>query len=170
MSVHYSSKSNEWFTPQNVFDELNCEFGFDLDPCATSENAKCKKFFTMEQDGLAQDWTGSRVFCNPPYGRVIGKWVEKMATGGAAICVGLIPARTDTSYFHDHIYQKAEIRFIRGRLKFGGHKNSAPFPSMIVIWKAKELPATPTQSSSTEIRLGGGNAVKIKSKEKNEQS
>jgi site-specific DNA-methyltransferase (adenine-specific) len=131
----YSSKTPEWATPQDVFDKLNAEFGFTLDPSATRENAKCPKFYTREDDGLAQNWKGERVFCNPPYGREIGPWVKKMATGGASITVGLLPARTDTRWFHDHIYGKAEIRFVRGRLKFGGSKNSAPFPSMIVVWK-----------------------------------
>lgn len=78
----YTSKTPEWFTPKPFFDELDREFHFTLDPCATKENAKCKKFYTAEQDGLAQEWTGERVFCNPPYGRQIGRWVEKLATGG----------------------------------------------------------------------------------------
>ena len=135
MKVHFSSNTDLWATPQDTFDKLNDEFKFTLDPAENAENAKCKKFFTIEDDGLAQDWSGERVFCNPPYGRVIGAWVEKMARGGADITVGLLPARTDTRWFHDFILGKAEIRFIRGRLKFGGSKNSAPFPSMIVIWK-----------------------------------
>lgn len=135
MSVHFSSKTPEWATPQEVFDRLHAEFAFTIDPAATKENAKCARFYTAEQDGLAQDWSGERVFCNPPYGRVIGAWVEKMSRGGAIISVGLLPARTDTRWFHDHILGKAEIRFIRGRLKFGGCKNSAPFPSMVVIWR-----------------------------------
>ncbi len=133
-SIHFSSKTDDWATPQKVFDELNDEFHFTLDPCADAENAKCAKFFTKRQDGLQQKWYGERVFCNPPYGRVIGDWVQKMAGGEAKLSVGLLPARTDTRWFHDYIHGKAEIRFIRGRIKFGGHKNSAPFPSMIVIW------------------------------------
>ena len=133
--VHFSSKTDDWSTPQSVFDELNNEFHFTLDPCADEKNAKCIKFFTREDDGLRQDWQTERVFCNPPYGRVIGDWVKKMSEGGARPCVGLLPARTDTRWFHDYIYGKAEIRFIRGRIKFGGHKNSAPFPSMVVIWR-----------------------------------
>lgn len=136
--VMFSSKTNEWETPQYVFDELNNEFNFDLDPCATKENAKCSKFFTEEQDGLKQNWGGHNVFCNPPYGRKIKDWVRKTYEESLkpnTTVVMLIPARTDTSYFHDYIYGKAEIRFIRGRLKFGNAKNSAPFPSMIVIYK-----------------------------------
>ena len=132
----FSSTTDLWATPQDFFDELNEEFEFTLDPCATPDNAKCAKFFTKEQDGLKQDWTGERVFCNPPYGRAIGAWVKKChdeAQKGTLV-VMLIPARTDTSYFHDYIYHKAEIRFIRGRLKFGGASQGAPFPSMVVIY------------------------------------
>lgn len=135
--VHFSSKSEEWATPQKVFDELNEEFHFTLDPCATAENAKCAKFFTKEDNGLEQSWDGEVVFCNPPYGRGLKNWVKKAAIAGGETAVLLIPARPDTSYFHDYIYNKpnVEIRFIRGRLKFGGHPNSAPFPSMIVIFR-----------------------------------
>ena len=132
----FSSTTDLWATPQDFFDELNEEFEFTLDPCATPDNAKCAKFFTKEQDGLKQDWTGERVFCNQPYGRAIGAWVKKChdeAQKGTLV-VMLIPARTDTSYFHDYIYHKAEIRFIRGRLKFGGASQGAPFPSMVVIY------------------------------------
>ena len=130
-----SSNTDMWATPQYVFDELNKEFNFTLDPCATKENAKCKKFFTEKEDGLKQDWSDEVVFMNPPYGRVIGNWVKKASEGGAKIAVCLLPARTDTQWFHEYIYEKAEIRFIKGRLKFGDSKNSAPFPSMVVIFK-----------------------------------
>ena len=129
-----SSKSNEWATPQELFDELNQEFRFTLDPCATHENAKCEKYYTVTEDGLSKDWTGETVFCNPPYGRQIGKWVAK-AYNTKTTTVMLIPARTDTSYFHDYIYGRTEIRFIRGRLKFGDGKKDAPFPSMIVVFR-----------------------------------
>lgn len=125
-----SSKSAEYSTPQELYDTLDAEFSFTLDPCATLKNAKCKKFYTKEQDGLAQDWTGESVFMNPPYGREIGKWVAKIAhTGGVA----LLPARTDTRWFHDYIYGKAEIRFLKGRIKFNGG-GPAPFPSMVVVF------------------------------------
>src|SRR3990172_2084765 len=134
MNVHFSSKTPEWATPQDVFDKLNIEFRFPLDPAATKKNAKCKRFYTTKENGLKQPWKDERVFVNPPYGRVIGAWVEKMATGGASVCVGLLPARTDTRWFHDYILGKAEIRFLRGRLKFGESKSSAPFPSMICVW------------------------------------
>jgi len=131
----FTSKTDEWETPQELFDELNEEFNFTLDPCATKENAKCDKFYTKKENGLIQDWSGERVFMNPPYGRVIGKWVKKASESKAEIVVCLLPARTDTKWFHDYIYHKAEIRFLKGRIKFGGGKNSAPFPSMIVIIK-----------------------------------
>ena len=133
----FSSKSEVWATPQDFFDELDKEFCFTLDPCANHENHKCATYFTIEDDGLAQDWSGHRVFCNPPYGRKIAAWVKKChdeAQKGTLV-VMLIPARTDTSYFHDYIYHKADLRFVRGRLKFGDAKQGAPFPSMVVIYK-----------------------------------
>ena len=133
----YMSESCEWETPQYLFDELDAEFHFTLDPCSTDSNAKCAKHFTKEQDGLKQDWTGETVFCNPPYGRDISKWVKKSAesSGGGTTVVMLVPARTDTQWFHDYVYGKADIRFIRKRVKFGGSKYNAPFPSMIVIFR-----------------------------------
>ena len=134
----FSSKTDLWSTPQDFFDKLNDEFNFDLDPCSTHENAKCKKHYTKEENGLIQDWGGHKVFCNPPYGRELKDWVKKCSEESKksnTLIVMLIPARTDTSYFHDYIYKKVkEIRFIRGRLKFGDSKNAAPFPSMVVIF------------------------------------
>lgn len=140
-----SSKKMDWRTPQALFDKLNEEFHFVLDAAATRENAKCSLYFTPEMDGLSRVWGGlGVVFCNPPYGREIGKWVKKAYTefvNGGVTVVMLIPARTDTSYFHDYIYGKAEIRFLRGRLRFedenGRAMNPAPFPSMIVIYRKK---------------------------------
>lgn len=120
----FSSDKDCWETPQHLFDELDREFHFTLDPASTDENAKCPKHYTVDDDGLAQSWAGERVFCNPPYGREIAKWVKKahdeVEAAPGTIVVMLIPARTDTSYFHDYIYHKdmAEIRFIRGRLRF----------------------------------------------------
>lgn len=131
----FTSKTDNWATPQNLFDQLNSKFNFTLDPCASKENAKCEKFYTKEDDGLSKNWDNERVFMNPPYGREIGKWVKKASEQQGGVVVCLLPARTDTKYFHEYIYGKAEIRFIKGRLKFGGSKNSAPFPSMIVIFK-----------------------------------
>lgn len=134
-NVHFSSKTDLWSTPQDFFDELNKEFNFTLDPCATSDNAKCDKFYTKEDDGLEQDWSNEVVFMNPPYGREIGKWVEK-ASKEKAIVVCLVPSRTDTRWWHDYVIEGgAEVRFIKGRLKFGGATNSAPFPSAVVVFR-----------------------------------
>lgn len=138
--VVFSSDSMEWETPQWLFDELNEEFHFDLDPCSTHENAKCRDHYTKEEDGLIQDWTGRRVFCNPPYGHEIGKWVKK-AYESKCLTVMLIPARTDTRWFHDCIYGAGggvETRFIKGRIRFSNARYNAPFPSMIVIFRNME--------------------------------
>ncbi len=135
-SSWYSSNSDEWATPQVVFDELNREFDFDLDPCATSSNAKCSNYYTMLEDGLQQDWSGHRVFCNPPFSRM-KDWVAKCSYESQkpnTLVVMLIPARTDTRYFHDYIYNKAELRFIKGRLHYNDGPQGAPFPSMVVIF------------------------------------
>ena len=137
--VLFSSKTDKWATPQWFFDELNKEFNFTLDACADESNHKCDKYFTKEQDGLLQDWEGETVFCNPPYGnKETGIWTKKCYEESLkpnTTVVLLIPARTDRKSFHDYIYGKAEIRFIKGRLKFGDGKNSAPFPSMVVVFK-----------------------------------
>lgn len=135
--VLYSSRSEAWETPQDFFDNLNDEFHFDLDACAIPENAKCERFFTPEQDGLSQPWTGN-VWCNPPYGKDISKWIAKAQNEikqNANVVVLLVPARTDTRWFHDYLYNKpnVELRFVKGRLKFGGSTNCAPFPSMVAI-------------------------------------
>lgn len=129
----FSSKTTVWSTPQDFFDKLDEEFNFDLDACAIPENAKCRRFYSPSDDGLAQEWSGT-VWCNPPYGREIGKWIKKASESNATV-VMLLPARTDTRWFHDYIYGKTEIRFVKGRLKFGQTGNSAPFPSMIVVFR-----------------------------------
>jgi site-specific DNA-methyltransferase (adenine-specific) len=148
----FSSASGEWSTPQELFDELDREFDFELDPAASEYNFKCWNHYTLYHDsgqgwlvrlpemgGLEQSWAPRRTFVNPPYGRGVGAWVKKAAeeNEAGALVVMLLPARTDTAWFHDHIYENAnvEIRFLRGRLKFGGATNSAPFPSMVVIFK-----------------------------------
>lgn len=137
-----SSKKMDWCTPQDFFDALNEEFNFKLDAAATEKTKKCELCFTPETDGLSQSWDcGGAVFCNPPYGRDIGKWVKKAyeesLRGGYPIVL-LIPSRTDTSYFHDYIYGKANLRFVRGRLRFtddnGVPADPAPFPSMVVVY------------------------------------
>lgn len=133
--VHFSSKTDDWPTPQSFFAELDQEFAFTLDPCSSHENAKCETYFTKEDDGLSKSWLGHAVFMNPPYGREIGKWMKKAyesAKEGAKV-VCLVPARTDTAWWHEYA-MKGEIRFVRGRLKFGGHQNSAPFPSAVVVF------------------------------------
>lgn len=140
----FSNKSDEWYTPQDIFNQLDSEFHFNLDPCATPESAKCKIFFTKEDDGLSKKWGGYRVFCNPPYSE-INKWVEKAyreTREDNTIVVMLIPARTDTKYFHNFIYQRSEIRFVKGRVKFCGNTResaSAPFPSMVVIFRGANI-------------------------------
>lgn len=142
----FSSATDQWATPQDFFDKLNEEFHFTLDVAADETNHKCDKYYDKQTDGLSQPWQllrereRERVWCNPPYGREIGKWVEKAyneSLSGVTV-VMLLPARTDTKWFHDYIYNKAEIRFVRGRLKFGDSKNSAPFPSMVVVFRGKQ--------------------------------
>jgi phage N-6-adenine-methyltransferase len=132
----YSSATPEWSTPQAVYDALNAEFDFTLDPCATNDNHKCAKWFTQADDGLSQSWAPERVFMNPPYGRIIKAWMckayEESLRGALVVC--LVPARTDTIWWHDYA-AKGEVRFIKGRLKFGESKNSAPFPSAVVVFK-----------------------------------
>jgi phage N-6-adenine-methyltransferase len=135
MAVHYSSATDLWATPQEFFDRLHAEFGFDLDVCATPENAKCDRYFTTETDGLAQDWAGT-CWMNPPYGRVISHWMRKAwesAQAGATV-VCLVPSRTDTRWWHDYA-MRGEIRYVKGRLRFGGAVNPAPFPCAVVIFR-----------------------------------
>lgn len=137
--VMFSSKSVMWETPQELFDKLDAIHHFTLDVCALPENAKCEKYFTPDDDGLSQEWKGV-CWCNPPYGREIGKWVEKayiVSEFYGVKVVMLLPARTDTAWFHNYC-MKGKIEFIRGRLKFGKSKNSAPFPSMIVVFDGGE--------------------------------
>lgn len=137
--VMFSSLSDMWETPKEFFNALDTEFHFNIDVCATPQNAKCAAYYTPEMNGLYQQWKGV-CWCNPPYGRDIGRWVEKASDSAAngALVVMLLPARTDTRWFHDYILGKAEVRFIKGRLKFSGAKNSAPFPSMVVIFRSEE--------------------------------
>lgn len=138
MDVHFSSASDSWETPQDLFDRLDEEYGpFDLDVCASDENAKCDYYYTMEEDGLRARWKG-KCFMNPPYGRGIGKWMKKAYESSleGALVVCLVPARTDTAWFQDYA-MKGEITFLRGRLKFGGCKHNAPFPNAIVVFKPR---------------------------------
>jgi phage N-6-adenine-methyltransferase len=131
----FTSKTDMWETPQFVFNALDLVFNFTLDVCATPDNAKCERYFAPEIDGLQQKWDGV-CWMNPPYGREIGKWIKKAyeesLEGATVVC--LLPSRTDTKWWHDYC-MKGEIHFIRGRLKFGNSKNSAPFPSAIVVFR-----------------------------------
>ena len=143
--VLLSSKKMDYCTPRDFFDQLDWEFHFTLDAAATEKSAKCSRYFTPETNGLERPWScGGAVFCNPPYGRETGRWVRKAweeAQRGTTIVL-LIPARTDTAYFHDYIYGKAEVRFIRDRLRFtdedGNTYGRAPFPSMVVIYNGRK--------------------------------
>ena len=135
----FSSKSLEWATPQHFFDQLEEQFGeFTLDPCANESNYKVRNRFTTKDNGLEKDWQGHHVFMNPPYGRVIKKWIKKAyeeAQKEDTTVIALIPARTDTRYWHDYVMKAAAIYFVKGRLKFGNGDNSAPFPSAVVVFK-----------------------------------
>jgi len=137
--VMFSSKDMEWETPQDFFDKLNRDFNFDLDPCATKETAKCKDYYTEDDDGLVKDWGPCKtVFVNPPYGRDIKKWIKKgyeESQKDKTTVVMLMPARTDTSYWHEYCMKASQIFFVKGRLKFGGAKTGAPFPSAVVVFK-----------------------------------
>ena len=135
--VMFSSKSDEWETPQSFFNKLNKTYKFTLGPCSTPQSAKCERYYTLEDDGLSRSWKNETVFVNPPYGK-IKDWVKKAhdeSVNNGAVVVMLIPARTDTRYWHDYIMEEADsIYFIKGRLKFGNSPNSAPFPSAVVVF------------------------------------
>ena len=163
-SVLFASGNGEWTTPRWLFDVLDKEFGFNLDAAATKDNALCAKFYTKENDALVQDWRGF-VFVNPPYGRGVGDWVKKASEESmhGATVVMLLPVRTDTAWWWDYVQGKAEVRFLRGRLKFGhpnGTSNCAPFPSCVIIfrpgsedfWKKGGV----HEAGDGESRAGGG--------------
>ena len=141
LPLMFSSATAEWSTPQLLFDKLNAVWNFNLDVCATKTNAKCARFFTTEQNALLQPWVG-RCWMNPPYGRGIGLWVKKALSSAvdqtAVVC--LLPARTDTAWWHEYV-TRGKIEFLRGRLKFSGHKHNAPFPSAIVVFGDEDLSA-----------------------------
>lgn len=141
----FTNNSNEWETPEDFFRELDSEFHFTLDPAATDKNTKCEYYYTKEENGLLQSWKDETVFCNPPYGKELKHWVRKCYEEHIKhniTVVMLIPARTDTSYFHEFIYGKSEIRFLKGRLKFvtpsGCGGGTAPFPSMVVVYRSRK--------------------------------
>ena len=139
IAVHFSQGTDEWPTPQWLFDALNKEFGFTLDPCCTHDNAKVKNHYTMMDNGLLRDWGQETVFMNPPYSGCkewMGKAYGAAQEGATVVC--LVPSRTDTEWWH-RFAMKGEIRFIKGRLKFGDAKDSAPFPSAVVVFRPREF-------------------------------
>jgi site-specific DNA-methyltransferase (adenine-specific) len=137
----FSSSTDQWSTPQQFFHDWAKLFPFTLDVCADASNAKCARYFTREDDGLAQDWAPATCWMNPPYGREIGRWVrkahEESRKGATVVC--LLPARTDTAWWHDYVIEHAQVAFIRGRIKFGDAKSGAPFPSAVAVF----YPAVP---------------------------
>jgi site-specific DNA-methyltransferase (adenine-specific) len=132
-----TSTTPEWATPQDFYDALDREFGFTLDVAASADNAKCDRYFTEAEDGLSQEWAPAVCWMNPPYGRTIEYWVAKAAIEAArgATVVGLVPSRTDTRWWHSWVMPMAEIRYVKGRIRFSGHAKDAPFPSAIVVWR-----------------------------------
>lgn len=151
-SVHHSSNSNEWSTPQDFFDRLNAEFSFTLDPCCTADNRMCEKYFTQAEDGLSKSWVNERVFMNPPYGRSIPKWMCKahLESRNGALVVCLVPSRTDTRWWHNYA-AKGEVRFVKGRLRFSNSYSNAPFPCAVVIFRPTHQESR-APSSSTSLK------------------
>jgi site-specific DNA-methyltransferase (adenine-specific) len=146
----YNGNGREWETPPELFAELDAEFHFTLDPCATPSNAKCRRFFTETENGLEQDWGHERVFMNPPYGREVYAWTQKAreAAEQGALVVGLLPASTDLAWWHDDVKEYAEVRYIRGRVRFltgGPYRASGFFPSVVVIWRPSAQNADSTK-------------------------
>lgn len=139
-AVHFSSVTDEWSTPQDFFDKQNAIYNFTLDVCASPENAKCARYYTKSDEGLAQDWFRDRCWMNPPCGRAIGLWMRKAHKESlrGALVVCLVPSRTDTIWWHEYAMY-GRIVFIRGRLRFGGAKHCAPFPSALVIFEPKNM-------------------------------
>lgn len=138
--------ADDWGTPASVFDPLDAEFRFDLDVAASDWNAKCGRYFTVSDNALWLPWAPARCWMNPPYGRELAAWVSKAhaEAGRGALVVGLLPARVDVRWFHDHVVDVgAEVRFVRGRIAFDRprswqgtlRRDSSPFPSMIVVWR-----------------------------------
>ena len=134
-----SSVAHVWRTPRDFFDRLDAEFAFDLDAAASADNALCSRHYTEIEDGLRREWTGS-VWCNLPYGRTIGAWVAKgrrsAESGSAEVVVMLIPARTDTAYWHEHVMRADEVRLVAGRLRFSG-ADQAPFPCAVIVFRGR---------------------------------
>jgi phage N-6-adenine-methyltransferase len=141
--ARWRGAGREWATPPELFSELDSEFRFNLDPCATDRSAKCRRFFTESDDGLSQNWGKSRVFLNPPYGREIPAWIAKAreSAEAGALVVGLLPASTDSAWWHEHVIGHAEVRYLRKRPRFLVYlqhetKWASPFqPCVVVIWR-----------------------------------
>jgi phage N-6-adenine-methyltransferase len=150
------SKTPEWATPQDLFNRLDATYGFDLDVCATAENAKCPRFFTKADDALLQPWDGT-CWMNPPYGREIGYWVAKAydsARAGATV-VCLLPVRTDTVWWQRFIEPHAAVEFLKGRVRFGGAPTGAPFPSCVAIFPPHLAPHSRRPEIGVEIDADG---------------
>lgn len=148
-NVHFKSSNKEWETPESLFQPLRKEFNIVFDVCASPENTKCRAYYDKKLNALSASWSIANeftegkfaVWMNPPYGRGIDRWVRKAheeSLKGVTI-VALLPARTDTSWFHNYIHGKQEVRFLKGRVKFVDAKSSAPFPSMIVVFRPKKI-------------------------------
>ena len=135
--VQRTTANPGWETPQWLFDYWASRFAFDIDVCATKDTAKCRDYFTPANDALSQDWSKfGTCWMNPPYGLAIAKWCQKAADEAdrGAVVVGLLPARTDTSWWHEQVTRASEVYFLRGRVKFVGAKYTAPFPNAVVVW------------------------------------
>lgn len=134
----YNGNGRHWATPPEIFDPLMLEFDFTLDPCATPETAKCAKFYTEAYDGLSKDWSGERVFMNPPYGREVYAWTRKARDSGTLV-VALLPASCDLKWWHEDVVGHANVRYLRGRVRFltgGPYRASGFFASVVVVWRA----------------------------------
>ncbi len=148
--VMFSQATDEWPTPQWLFEALDKEFGFTLDPCSDGSNAKCARFYSVRDSGLLKDWGTETVFMNPPYSQCQA-WMHKAyaAAQAGATVVCLVPARTDTAWWH-HYAMKGEIRLLRGRLKFGDAQNSAPFPSAVIVFRPQAFTLTAWQAGADD--------------------
>lgn len=146
----FSSASAHWPTPRSVYDALNAEFGFTFDPCPLDDSATAGTPL-WNKDGLSRSWAGERVFCNPPYGRGVDRWLAKARE--AILSVFLLPSRTDTRWWHDYAMKADEIRFLRGRLKFGDAKAGAPFPSVVLVYRSTAFALKPRSGLMLE-RVG----------------
>lgn len=171
LDVHFSSDSSEWGTPWELWHLLDEEFHFGLDACASKHNKKCSRYISADRDALSDDtcWmtlgAGANIYMNPPYGRELPKWIKKAYTEALKGCrvVCLVPARTDTKYWHDYIMKAAEIRFFKGRLRFQGAESGAPFPSALVIfdWKVHEWPRFDTMDAPKPVKYVPKTAEKL---------